>query len=540
MRVTPAAFLPHLKGLRFEQIDVTPHLITLTVAAVHATARCPVCRRCSTNVHSYYTRTVADLPWSGIRVMLCVHTRRFVCSVVTCVRKIFCERLTPFVAVYGRRTHNVRASLERIGLALAGRAGARLAAPEGTPTRRMTQLRLVRALPCPAISTPAVVGVDDFARRKGRTYASIVCDLERHCLLDLLPDASADTWAAWLAAHPSVTTVSRDRGQPYAEGTTRGAPTAVQVADRWHLLRNVSDALERVLAHEHAALRAASADTDPADPADPADTTAIPPVSGRRPTRADRESAARQAMRTARYEEVRRLSRQGHSYTAVAQLLHLHRATVSTYAQAQTAPVVQRRRRRRPIIDAYRPYLDQRWQDGCHSVTVLLHEIRAQGYRGSYITCANYIAELRPAGVGHVSRVRSAKPAVAPRHVAWLFLCRPDTLTDKPAAMLARLCTTSATLATAYTLVQRFAAMARERQGEQLDTWIQDAAASGIAELRGFADGLRTDKAAVQAGLTLPWSQGQTEGFVNKVKMLKRQMFGRAKLDLLRQRVLLA
>jgi len=470
-------------------------------------------------------------------VTLCVHTRRFVCPVVTCARKIFCERLTPFVAVYGRRTHNARAFLERIGLALAGRAGARLAAPHGTPTSRMTLLRLVRALPCPAIGTPAVVGVDDFARRKGRTYASIVCDLERHCLLDLLPDASADTWAAWLAAHPSVTTVSRDRGQPYAEGTTRGAPAAIQVADRWHLLRNVSDALERVLAHESAALHAASADTDPPDPAD---TTSILSMLGRRPTRADRESAARQAVRTARYEEVQQLSRQGHSYTAIAQLLHLHRATVSTYAQAQTAPVVQRRRRRRPIIDAYRPYLDQRWQDGCHSVAVLFHEIQAQGYRGSYITCANYITELRPAGVGQAPRARSAKPAVAPRHVAWLFLCRPDTLTDQPTAMLARLCTTSATLATAYTLVQRFATMARERQGEQLDTWIQDAAASGIAELRGFADGLRTDKAAVQAGLTLPWSQGQTEGFVNKVKMLKRQMFGRAKLDLLRQRVLLA
>jgi len=169
-----------------------------------------------------------------------VRTRRVACPVDACVRKIFCERLTAFVAVYARRAHNVRASLERIGLALTGRAGAKLAAAQGTPVSRMTLLRLVRALPCPAIEAPSIVGVDDVARRKGRTYASIVCDLERHRPLDLLPDASAETWAAWLAAHPSVTVVSRDRGQSYAEGTTRGAPGAVQVADRWHLLRSVT------------------------------------------------------------------------------------------------------------------------------------------------------------------------------------------------------------------------------------------------------------------------------------------------------------
>jgi len=238
---------------------------------------------------------------------------------------------------------------------------------------------------------------------------------------------------------------------------------------------------------------------------------------------------------------VRRLHGQGHSYTAIAATLHLHRDTVRTYAQSETPPVVQRRTRRRPVIDAYRPYLDRRWQDGCHNATILFHEICEQGYRGSYLTCANYIAELRPVAPGYASAPRGAgaKPALTPRHVVWLFLSRPDALTATHTARLTRLRAASATLATAYTLVQSFARMARERQGDRLDAWIHDARASGIAELRGFADGLCTDKVAVQAGLTLPWSQGQTEGFVNKVKMLKRQMFGRAKLDLLRLRVLL-
>jgi len=535
MRIDPATFLPHLAGLRFDQIKVTPQLIALTVAAVRPEACCPLCHQPSAKVHSYYTRTVADLPWSGIRVTLCVRTRRFACPIDACERKVFCERLTDFVAVYARRAHNTRTSLERIGLALAGRAGAKLAAAQGTPVSRMTLLRLVRALPCPAIDAPSIVGVDDFARRKGRTYASIVCDLERHRPLDLLPDASAETWAAWLEAHPSVTVVSRDRGHSYIEGTTCGAPSAVQVADRWHLLRNIGDALERLFAHESAALHVASGE-ELAEPAEPAE-----PALGRRPTRAERESAARQAVRTARYEEVRQLSGQGHSYTAIATMLHLHRDTVRTYARSESPPVVQRRARRRPVIDIYRPYLDRRWQDGCHNATVLFHEICDQGYRGSYLTCANYIAELRPPMPGRASAPRgaSAKPALSPRHVVWLFLSRPDALTEKHTARLTRLCAASVTLASAYTLVQSFARMARERQGDRLDAWIHDVRASGIAELCGFADGLCADKAAVQAGLTLPWSQGQTEGFVNKVKMLKRQMFGRAKLDLLRLRVLL-
>ncbi len=320
------------------------------------------------------------------------------------------------------------------------------------------------------------------------------------------------------------------------EGTTCGAPSAVQVADRWHLLRNIGDALERLFAHESAALHVASGE-ELAEPAEPAE-----PALGRRPTWAERESAARQAVRTARYEEVRQLSGQGHSYTAIATMLHLHRDAVRTYARSESPPVVQRRARRRPVIDIYRPYLDRRWQDGCHNATVLFHEIRDQGYRGSYLTWANYIAELRPPMPGRASAPRgaSAKPALSPRHVVWLFLSRPDALTEKHTARLTRLCAASVTLASAYTLVQSFARMARERQGDRLDAWIHDVRASGIAELCGFADGLCADKAAVQAGLTLPWSQGQTEGFVNKVKMLKRQMFGRAKLDLLRQRVLLA
>ncbi len=179
MRINPAHFLPHLKGLRFDQVEIAERRIILTVTAVRATAVCPLCQQRSTTVRSTYTRTVADLPWGGLTVSLQVQTRRFACPVASCERKIFCERLTPFVAVYGRRTHDVRAALRRIVRALGGKAGARLAAHQGSGGSRTTLLRLVHADPAAEMEAPRVIGIDDWSRRRGRRYGSIVVDLER-------------------------------------------------------------------------------------------------------------------------------------------------------------------------------------------------------------------------------------------------------------------------------------------------------------------------------------------------------------------------
>jgi len=436
MRINPASFLPHLKGLRFDHIEVSEGHIVLTVTAIRATAACPLCQQRSRTVHSYYTRTVADLPWSDAVVTVRVQTRRFACPVEACARKIFCERLTPFVAAYGRRTHNARASLERIGLALAGRAGARAAATQRTPVSRTTLLRLVRALPCPPVEDLTVVGVDDFARRKGRTYGTIVCDLVRHRPVDLLPERSADSWAAWLALHPTVEVVSRDRGHPYGEGTTRGAPDAVQVADRWHLLLNAGAALEHLLTHEQAALQqAAQADVDATVEADA--VASAPEPASRRPTKAERQQAARLAVRVARYEQVRHLVAQGYSQRAAAQAVHLDRDTVRAYLHAAGPPVIRARAKRRRLTDRYAPYLQRRVQEGCRIATVLFREIRDQGYAGSYTSCAAYLHDLRPATrTGQPRTPRVAPPAVSPRQVVWLFLARPTTLTTEHTATL--------------------------------------------------------------------------------------------------------
>ncbi len=227
MRINPAIFLPHPKGLRFDHVEIAERRITLTITAARAAAACPLCQHRSKKVHSSYTRTVADLPWSDMRVVLRVQTRRFACPVASCERKIFRERLTPFVAVHGRRTDNVRTALRRIARALGGTAGARVAAHQRMGVSCMTLLRLIHADPAVETSPPRVIGSDDWIRRRGRRYGSIV-DLERHRMIDLLPDRTAETFATWLRPIPA--------SRSFVATAPAPMPTALQVADRWHLV----------------------------------------------------------------------------------------------------------------------------------------------------------------------------------------------------------------------------------------------------------------------------------------------------------------
>lgn len=241
------------EGLELTQMERNEEKLILHVRATSSRALCPLCAQPATRLHSRYRRAVKDLPCTGQQVQLILHVRKFFCDTAQCVRKVFAERLPHLVAPWAQMTTRLSQALQTIGLATCGRLGARLASHLGITTSWMTIVRRVMALPTPPAERVECLGLDDFAFRRGRTFGTVVVDLDAHQIIDLLPDRQAETAATWMAAHPEITHVSRDRGSEYASAASAGAPQAIQVADRFHVAKNLSEAVQDLLARAHRA-----------------------------------------------------------------------------------------------------------------------------------------------------------------------------------------------------------------------------------------------------------------------------------------------
>lgn len=526
----------------------------VTVVASHGTssAPCPDCSHPSRRIHSRYTRKLADLPWANVPVRLRISVRKLYCDNPACPRRIFAERLGGVAKPYARRTDRHAEALELVALALGGRAGARLAAKLGLPASRDTLLRCVRRLPLPTDRTPRVLGVDDWSLRRGQTFGTILVDLERHRVIDLLPDRAAETLAAWLRRHPHVQVVARDRSGAYADGIAQGAPAAVQVADRWHLAKNLGDALEELFSRNRSCLT----NVRPAAPAGTAHARApstrrwdvwsgASPLAG---SRAQKQTQrARREERLERYRQLMRLRERGVTIKGAARAVGIGERTANRWIAAGAYPERRVRRRTHRELDEHEGYIRKRWEEGCRNRTQLWRELCERGYTGPRHSIYQYIVRLKE-GLLATTRDRPSPAHAAPtggrrlspRRAAWLLLRRRETLDDTERAVLHELLDVCSDAATAYPLVRDFLHLLRERKGDELDSWLDRVEESGVRELKSFAAGLRRDEAAVRAGLTLPYSNGQTEGHVNRLKLLKRQGYGRANFDLLKKRVLRA
>jgi len=489
---------------------------------------CPECGQVSSSHHSSYVRRLQDLPWQGLTVQILLRIRRFRCRTCGCPRKVFTERVEG-IPSYLRQTNRLAEIVRVVGYSAGGLPGARLLARLAIRISDDTVLRRVKTPASPAFSNShnsiEVLGVDDWAWRKGQSYGTILLNLEQHRVSDLLPDRSAQSFQAWLQQQPRIRVISRDRGGIYAEAAQLGSPAAQQVADRFHLFLNRSTAVERALEHCRHQLRL----PDPA----PLQAETI----GSRPATITRQQVLQQQQRRQRrfecYEEVRQLYHQGCSQKKIIRVLHLYRRTVRRWIRTGAFSERESPRRRPTKVRRFEEYLRRRWAEECHNATRLFEEIRAEGYRGGRSMVARHVTTCRNAyAPGRTLRTQS----ITPKQVAILLTKPPGQLTAEQETLLDQLSAQCPDLVRLRELSTEFREVFQRGEGQALRAWMMHAEHSGVGSLARFAAGLQKDFAAVLAAVETCWSNGQVEGQVNRLKTLKRQMYGRAGFALLRAR----
>lgn len=515
--------------------------IFLDLAANADDAACPLCNKKSRKVHSRYRRHLADLPWADVPVSISLQARRFFCPNDNCPRVIFCERLPGVVAPWARRTERLARAQRAIGLALGGAAGARLSAILMMKAGIDLLLNLIRRMGKLEKPPPRVLGVDDWAKRRGHSYGTILVDLERGEIVDLLADRTGETLAAWLKERPDIEIVTRDRSPTYAEAIQEGAPQAVQVADRWHLLKNLSDTVFKILQQEYVVIKQQL--TQLAETEQQADGLAEL-VQCLLSDSMDELTPAEQR-RKERIESTRKLSRHGWTQKDIARHLNIHPKTVRRYLRT-AVPEARRHDRGTGVLDPFKEYILNRWNEGCHNAAQLFREIQRRGFPGKASTVRDFVRQLRrasglPPGVrcqnGRLLDTNVMKRPPTLRALTWLIVKQQDKRSEEDEEVLVHMSAGQPKLVTTIELAQEFAAIVRQRQPEKLEEWLKQASDSGYQAWRNFAARLQQDCEAIRAALLYSWSNGPTEGHINRLKCLKREMYGRAKLDLLRERL---
>ncbi len=549
-------------GLCLDRVEITAKAVTLCLRTTAAVVPCPLCTRPAHQIHSRYRRSAHDLPIQGRPALLRLTARRFFCRTADCPRRVFCEQLPGLLAKHAQSTARLQATHHHLGMALGGEPGSRLAAKLGMPTSADTLLRRVKrpVLDSVTPSPPRVVGVDDWALRKGHTYGTIIIDVERSVVLELLPGRDGVELKTWLGQHPEVAVLSRDRWAAFADAAAEAAPQAQQVVDRFHLLKNVREALERFLDRYAGRIaevfakpiqlaatpRVDSAQGQEVSPSAPA--VASSEVGGDALPETPATSAlswppsAKQQQRLERYHEVRRRLASGQSHCHIARALRLSRTTVSRYARAEQCPDWRPGRSGPSQATPYRERVDAWLATGSRNVAALHRQLQAENPTLRYEVLRRLVSRRLVEQGEWRGRVNAVQPPPSPlpsaKGLSFAVIARPEKRTEKQVTQVTRLREIDVAVAETMALVEGFAALVRQQNGWTLTDW-QEKARTGVSvELRRFAEGLGRDQGAVQAALQEPWSNGPVEGHVNRLKTIKRQMYGRAGLPLLRARVL--
>jgi len=530
-----------LPGFDIEQTRIVGQDVWVVAKSTTSKGVCPRCQEVSTQTHGWYHRQPSDVPCVGKRVCLHLRVRRFRCTNPQCSRKTFAQDCAEWLPQFARRTRRLTQLAYHFGFEVGGECASRLLRRCAVQLSGDTILRILRSRSVESPPFARIIGIDDWAFKKGQRYGTIIVDLEAHRVIDVLPDRTASSVQGWLQDHPEVEIVARDRSTEYAAGIVAGAPQAVQVADRWHLLLNVRQMVERFLNSIIARLQQMPISDE---------------IAGYlhqkrhafRRTRSEQHiSQSSRDKRLARYQRVRQMRQDGYNIAQIAQILGHHRETVRKYYYATSFPERKRRQAPNSILNPYLAYLEYRYEQGCENAMQLWREMQSKGYKGSHRQVSKWM-QLRRTKVApttpnkyrephFLTHTNAQKTLPSTKQLAWLFICDTNRLKAEDNLILQHL-QQDDDVRHVRTLTQTFINMVKQRQADLLDPWLKTCLDSSVTQLSYFAQGILHDYQAVQAAIETSWSNGQTEGQVNRLKFIKRQMFGRAHFDLLRLRVI--
>jgi transposase len=518
--------------LAVDRVEQSMQGLTVYLYATTSTVCCPRCGTAGSRVHSRYSRTVADLTCVGQRLTLKLQVRKWICPLDCCPQHIFAEQFAELVRRYARMTDRLIKALQSIGVTTNGADGACLSSSLAMLTTAKTLIRRVLELPLPKEDPVRIVGIDEWAWKKGARYGTILVDLEHRRVAALLPERSVASSTAWFKKHAEVKIVSRDRGKIFRAAVDAGAPQAKQIVDRFHLQKNFAEALEKFFHHHKRVLKKAAQHLA---------GKRLPPPKTAASRHSDQECKRRYAERVRRHKQIWKLFRAGFRKEEIAQIVGVGSRSVYRALEHEQPPTRHKRHWTHHLVDPYVPYLTKRWNEGCHTARQLYQEIVAQGYTGSLRTLEKVVVQLRPHRAKLITQQTITFQKVpSPRNTALMIVRPQKARTADQTRFIDQLCKSDPTVATVYNLASSFGSLLRNREGKPgLEQWKVAVQASGIPELIDFVEGLADDAEGVVNGCSESWSNGMVEGFVNKVKWIKRSSYGQAGFPLLQRRVLL-
>lgn len=526
--IIPEFILPATVSLKARSVAYESGALEITVCTDQLHSECPKCHCKSFRKHSKYTRKLMDLPVSGNIVRIHLTAFRFFCDNTGCHRKIFTERFVHEIKPYARRLLRSNDLLGRVSVELGGNTGATISRFIGLPVSASTILRIIKIKEVKVKAvTSGIIGVDDWAFKKGHVYGTILVDLESREVIDLLEDREAETLALWLEKHPEVKVVSRDRAGNYAKGAKKGAPQAIQVADRFHLVKNLGDAVKKVFQGRGKILKEVYDKYNsehqrelPAEEQPATERQKEPENEGINPARQHK------------FEKVKELHRKGHHVTAISRALKIDRRTVSKYIQLEK--LTRGVRRISNKLQGFEEYLLREVNTG-KKIKTLYEDVVSKGFQGSYDKFRYHLKRLLKRK--KITRKLDPVKSWSPQELSIMLYKDEKDLEEEDKKFLNLLYERCPTIKQTGQLVGQFKGLFKAKKQGSLAAWI-DTALKADTGIKTFAKNLAKDFEAVNNAVVTHYSNGQVEGQVNRLKNIKRKMYGKASFQLLRNMVL--